>query len=365
MRREVKPIEIPVTVTGADKVVEAVKEVVKAGKGRTIIDQIVPPQQLINRSVEMVKKPIETIKQEINSLAKEQQERGTDIYSLFGLKLNDDTKAGINTSLQYAMDALNTYVDEWVSAADRKVEAADREVDSAQNVLNAELAARASGYANNVIMAQKELDLAKRNQEKALREQQKAQRAQAAMQTIQQAGNLVSASALIWAQLGFPWAIPALAVMWGSFAASKIKAAQVTRQGATEAYGEGTVELLSGGSHQSGNDVDLGRKADGTRRRAEGGEFFAVINKRNSRKYRKYIPSVINSLNNGTFESKYLNAYQGGEGLIISVNNEPRDLRTITDDVREIKEQNRTRVYVDGTGNTVETYKNLKRKIKR
>lgn len=365
MRREVKPIEIPVTVTGADKVVEAVKEVVKAGKGRTIIDQIVPPQQLINRSVEMVKKPIETIKQEINSLAKEQQERGTDIYSLFGLKLNDDTKAGIDTSMQYAMDALNTYVDEWVSAADRKVEAADREVDSAQNVLNAELAARASGYANNVIMAQKELDLAKRNQEKALREQQKAQRAQAAMQTIQQAGNLVSASALIWAQLGFPWAIPALAVMWGSFAASKIKAAQVTRQGATEAYGEGTVELLSGGSHQSGNDVDLGRKADGTRRRAEGGEFFAVINKRNSRKYRKYIPSVINSLNNGTFESKYLNAYQGGEGLIISVNNESRDLRTITDDVREIKEQNRTRVYVDGTGNTVETYKNLKRKIKR
>ena len=45
--------------------------------------------------------------------------------------------------------------------------------------------------------------MAKKNQEKALKEQQKAQKAQAAIQTIQQIGNLVTASALIWSQLGF------------------------------------------------------------------------------------------------------------------------------------------------------------------
>ena len=84
--------------------------------------------------------------------------------------------------------------------------------------------------------------------------------------------------------------------MWGSFAYSKIKAVQAV--GKSEEYGEGTVELLSGGSHQSGNDVDLGTKSDGTKRRAEGGEFFAVINKRNSRRYRRIIPSVIGALNN-------------------------------------------------------------------
>lgn len=89
---------------------------------------------------------------------------------------------------------------------------------------------------------------------------------------------MVSATALIWSQLGFPLAIPAIAVMWATFAASKIKAAQLAKQtgetGGTETYGDGTVEYLSGGSHQSGKDVDLGTKPDGTRRRAEGGEFL-------------------------------------------------------------------------------------------
>lgn len=214
-------------------------------------------------------------------------------------------------------------------------------------------------------MAQKELDLAKRNQEKALKEQQKSQKAQQAIQTIQQIGNLVTASALIWSQLGFPFAIPAIAVMWASFAAAKIKAAQMSKAAeGSESYGDGTVELLAGGSHQSGDDVDLGTKPDGTRRRAEGGEFFAVINKRNSRRFRRLIPDVINSLNRGTFPQKYLNAYNtDGINVTVQQNNAP-DLRDLKDDVREIKEQNRRRRYVDGNGNVIEVYKNLTRKIK-
>ena len=125
------------------------------------------------------------------------------------------------------------------------------------------------------------------------------------------------------------------------------------------------MELLEGGSHQSGNDIDLGTKPDGTRRRAEGGEFFAVINKRSSRRFRKIIPDVINSLNNGTFAHKYLKSYSDGDGLTLNVTGQSPDLRNLSDDVREIKEQNRRRVYVDGDGNTIESYKNLKRKIKR
>lgn len=179
--------------------------------------------------------------------------------------------------MQYALDALNTFTAARVAAADAAVEQADKEVSAAQSALDAELEARANGYANNVVQAQKELDLAKKNQEKALKEQQKAQKQQAAIQTLQQIGNMVTATALIWSQLGFPFAIPAIAVMWASFAASKIKAAQLAKQtggnGGTETYGDGTVELLEGGSHQSGNDIDLGTKPDGTRRRAEGGEF--------------------------------------------------------------------------------------------
>lgn len=322
--------------------------------------------KMTDAELQTVQNTIAKIDQEIEK--SKGDERGNDIYGLFGLNLDDDQKEAISTSVEFAIEQLNSFLDAKVQAAEAAVSAADQEVDASQRRLDAELEARANGYANNVAMAQKELDMAKKNQEKALKEQQKAQKAQAAIQTIQQIGNLVTASALIWSQLGFPFAIPAIAVMWGSFAASKIKAAQLAKQSnagqGTESYGDGTVELLNGGSHQSGDDVDLGTKPDGTRRRAEGGEFFAVINKRNSRKYRRIIPDVINSLNRGTFAKKYLNAYNtDGVNISLQQGSTP-DLRDLKDDVREIKEQNRRRRYTDGNGNVIEVYKNLTRKIK-
>lgn len=322
--------------------------------------------KMTDAEVKTIENTIAKIDQEIEK--SKGDERGNDIYGLFGLNLDDDQKEAISTSVNFAIEQLNSLLDAKVQAADAAVSAADKEVDASQRRLDAELEARANGYANNVAMAQKELDQAKKNQEKALKEQQKAQKAQQAIQTIQQIGNLVTASALIWSQLGFPFAIPAIAVMWGSFAAAKIKAAQLSKSanaGGSESYGDGTVELLAGGSHQSGDDVDLGTKPDGTRRRAEGGEFFAVINKRNSRRFRRIIPDVINSLNRGTFAQKYLNAYNtDGVNVTVQQNNAP-DLRDLKDDVREIKEQNRRRRYVDGNGNVIEVYKNLTRKIKK
>lgn len=321
--------------------------------------------KMTDAEVQTIQNTIAKIDQEIEK--SKGDERGNDIYGLFGLNLDDDQKEAISTSVSFAIEQLNSFLDAKVQAADAAVSAADKEVDASQRRLDAELEARANGYANNVAMAQKELDQAKKNQEKALKEQQKAQKAQQAIQTIQQIGNLVTASALIWSQLGFPFAIPAIAIMWGSFAASKIKAAQLSKSanaGGSESYGDGTVELLAGGSHQSGDDVDLGTKPDGTRRRAEGGEFFAVINKRNSRRFRRLIPDVINSLNRGTFPQKYLNAYNtDGVNVTVQQNNAP-DLRDLKDDVREIKEQNRRRRYTDGNGNVIEVYKNLTRKIK-
>jgi hypothetical protein len=322
--------------------------------------------KMTDAEVKTIENTIAKIDQEIEK--SKGDERGNDIYGLFGLNLDDDQKEAISTSVSFAIEQLNSFLDAKVQAADAAVSAADKEVDASQRRLDAELEARANGYANNVAMAQKELDQAKKNQEKALKEQQKAQKAQQAIQTIQQIGNLVTASALIWSQLGFPFAIPAIAIMWGSFAAAKIKAAQLSKSanaGGSESYGDGTVEMLAGGSHQSGDDVDLGTKPDGTRRRAEGGEFFAVINKRNSRRFRRIIPDVINSLNRGTFAQKYLNAYNtDGVNVTVQQNNAP-DLRDLKNDVREIKEQTRRRRYVDGNGNVIEVYKNLTRKIKK
>lgn len=317
--------------------------------------------KLTETEVATIQNTIAKIDQEIQQ--SKGDERGKDIYGLFGLNLNDDQKEAINTSLSFAMEALNTFMDAKLAAADAAVTAADKEVDSAQKALDAELTARANGYASSVVQAQKDLDLARKTQEKALKDQQKAQKQQQAIQTIQQIGDLVTATALIWSQLGIWGAIPATAVMWGSFAAAKIKAAQMTKTANAETYGDGTVELLNGGSHQSGNDVDLGTKPNGTRRRAEGGEFFAVFNKRNSRRYRRIIPDVVNALNRGIFERKYMNAYKEGGEFTINVSQNSPDMRDLQNDVRAIREQNAVRYYTTADGKTIMIYKNLKRTI--
>ena len=305
----------------------------------------------------------EQIKNVDSEISKNQKSTG-DIYDVLGFNLSDDKKEAINTSLSYAMDGLNQFMQAYTDAANKKRELADAEVERTQNVLQAELEARAKGYANDVETARKEVAEAKKNQQKAIEQQRRAQKAQIALDTAAQAANLITATSLIWKQLGFPWAIPALAVMWGSFAAAKIKAIQAAGEGGSEKYAEGTVELLDGGSHQSGNDIDLGRKKNGTRRRAEGGEFFAVINKRNSRRYRNVIPDVIHSLNDGTFANKYMNAYDKGSAVIMQPVVQQQDLSRLQDDVQRIREQGERTVFIDGQGRTVEIYKNVRRILK-
>jgi len=290
---------------------------------------------------------------------KENQERGEK-----EVERNEAFKTSMQDAYQFAIGQVQAYMDKRVEMAQQQVEQANTEVQVAQQALTAEIEAKNAGYASNVEMARKELAMAKENQKKALDEQAKAQKQQLAMQTITQAADLVSASAKIWAQLGFPWAIPAIAVMWGSFAAAKIKALSMTK-GSTEKYGDGTVELLDGGSHQSGNDIDLGRKKDGTRRRAEGGEYFAIINKRSSRKYGRMIPDIVNALNAGTFTEKYMHAFPSADAIAVNVAGAGTDISGLSSDVRRIREQGERRTYTDAQGNVVMTYKNLTRRIVR
>ena len=308
--------------------------------------------KMSDAEVQTIQNTIKRIEQEMESA-----KRGGDIYDLVGLNLDSDQKGAIQSSMDFATEQLNAYMESYTAAADAKVNAAAKEVDAAQKALDKEIELRDKGYANDVATAQKELDMAKANQEKAQREQEKAQKRQAAIQTLQQMGDLVTASAKIWGQLGFPWAIPAIATMWGSFAAAKIKAKQVTK---TETYGDGTVEMLHGGSHQSGNDIDLGTKPDGTKRCAEGGEFFAVIKKQSSRKYGNVIPTLINSINHGTLENQ-LTADAANIGAII---NEGADITDLAADVHAIKMQGETKTYTDN-GAIVVVYKNCTRRITR
>lgn len=284
-----------------------------------------------------------------------------------------DFVSAVDNALKTSMGFMDDWMDKRLEMAKIAVEAAEKEVQAAQKVLDFEMEARANGYANRVETARKELDLEREQHRKALEEQRRLQNEQLLLDSISQASSLVTATANIWEAmtkgtglLGTGLAIAAIATMWGSYAASKVKAAQLAKM-QSEQYGEGTVELLEGGSHASGHDIDLGVKKDGTRRRAEGGEFFAVINRRNSRKYRNVIPDVINSFNDGTFGDKYYNANaaMGNFALGLLAGGSPTDVSKLERDVRAIREQGDEHRYIDSMGNTIIRYKNLTRKIQK
>ena len=317
-----------------------------------------------------------TIKQKASGWDSEQGVFGNLFDQMFGGAFRDkDGKSGkeraeefkqsIADASEFAIENLKSVAQARVEAAEKAVQAAEKEVSARQKVLDAEIQARANGYANNVATAQKELDFARKQQEKALRDKKKAQKQQERIDTLMQASSLVTATANLWKDLGLA-AIPAIALMWGSFAFAKIKASQLSKASdQTEEYGDGTVEMIDyGGSHASGNDVDLGTTKDGKRRRVERGEYFAVINKRSSQRYRRLVPDLINSLNKGTFEQKYLNAYSGADEVTNIMQGGNVDLSNVERDLKSIKESAGHKFITGADGTIIEVKGNVKRIIK-
>lgn len=313
--------------------------------------------------VSIVKNTIKKLDKDIDQSVKDDR-KNRDLFDMVGLKTTPENKKLATESVNNAMALIESLAAKKVEAADRAVKAATDEVNGAKSALQQEIENRNAGFAHRVEAAQKELDEARKSQKVAERDREKAIKKQRTLDALSQTSSLITATANIWKSAtdqagvwGTVLAVLATGTMWGSFLASKAKANQNTK---SESYGDGTVELLSGGSHQSGNDVDLGRKPDGTRRRAEGGEYFAVVNKRNSRKFGKLIPDVINSFNDGSFLRKYTSSFSGG--LIF---NEEKNLNlgTVENDVRTIRKQSERRTRIDD-GVTVTEYKNLTRKSK-
>lgn len=287
------------------------------------------------------------------------------------LGFDDDQIDALKDAVNIVIEQLQSIMDAEVQLAEQAVEAAEERVEAAQKAYDAEVEARNNGYANNVATAKKELEQEKKNQQEKQKQLEAAQKRQEALNTVIQASSLTTASANLWSSfssipiVGPALALAAIATMWTSFAVAKVKAKQVTAS-QSEEYGEGGLEFLEGGSHASGDDIDLGTSnKKGKRMRAEGGEALAIINKHKTRKYRKILPDVINSLNKGTFEDKYLNAFASSDGQSISLNsNGNMDLSKIEDDVRSIRKQNETKYYTMPNGIVVIQHKNVKRIIK-
>jgi hypothetical protein len=287
------------------------------------------------------------------------------------LGFDDDQIDALKDAVNIVIEQLQSIMDAEVELAEQAVEAAEARVEAAQKAYDAEVEARNNGYANNVATAKKELEQEKKNQQEKQKMLQAAQKRQEALNTVIQASSLITASANLWSSfssipiVGPALALAAIATMWTSFAVAKIKAKQVTASQSDE-YGEGGLEFLEGGSHASGDDIDLGvRNKKKHRMRAEGGEALAIISKKRTRKYKKILPDVIDSFNKGTFEDKYLNAFGNSDKLNISLNsNNNMDLSKIEDDVRSIRKQNETRYYTMPDGTVIMQHRNVKRIIK-
>ena len=239
----------------------------------------------------------------------------TDEYGNVFKKLDDESKAFIQeliSGLQTAMQYMDEFMDKRIEMAEIAVEAAQRESEAAKTNLDYEMEARANGYAHNVDLARREYEEKLAIEQKAIEEKQRLQKIQEGIDTATQISSLVTATAQIWAAYtkipaGKVLAIAATALMWSSFAAAKIQAAQLAN---AKTYGEGGMEYIDyGGSHASGRDVDFGRTKEGRPRRIEKGEVVSVINKKNVEKYGvSNIENIVNSLNNGTFEKQYISS---------------------------------------------------------
>ena len=239
----------------------------------------------------------------------------TDEYGNVFKKLDDESKAFIQeliSGLQTAMQYMDEFMDKRIEMAEIAVEAAQRESEAAKTNLDYEMEARANGYANNVDLARREYEEKLAIEQKAIEEKKRLEKIQEGIDTATQISSLVTATAQIWAAYtkipaGKVLAIAATALMWSSFAAAKVQAAQLAN---AKTYGEGGMEYIDyGGSHASGRDVDFGRTKEGRPRRIEKGEVVSVINKKNVEKYGvSNIENIVNSLNNGTFEKQYISS---------------------------------------------------------
>lgn len=304
---------------------------------------------------------IERLRNEIALLKKEASDEGEmswfeklekKLEDKFGKKgLSKITKA-VQQAASYVMEQFQTIAQARVDLANTMVEQSRRELDATKSTLDQEIEARNNGYANNVALAQQEYLEKQRINEQALAEQQAAVEAQERLNTVQQVVSLITASANIFSSLssipfgvGIPIAIGLIATMFGAFAAAKVQASQL----AAQTYGEGGTELLSGGSHQSGRDIPLGTMPDGRERRAEGGEYLAVINKRSSRKYGSVIPAVIDALNAGVFEQKYGNAFRGDAGIVVNVDGSTDAIERFHDDMKKAMGRKTETRLADGT----------------
>lgn len=218
--------------------------------------------------------------------------------------LSADQYDAAESALSSIKDSVDSVVESYIALAQAAYDAAQAQVDAAKTAYEYELEARANGYANDVEGAKRELQLERSKAKQKEQLLKSSQKAQERINTATQVSDLITASAsILKAFAAYPYVAAALlAAMWGMFGMAKIKASQVARTSST--YGDGGYELAVGGSHASGNDIKTGiRTTKGHQMVIEGGEGVGVFSRKAVTKYGDIIPSLVDSINQGDFDS--------------------------------------------------------------
>jgi len=283
---------------------------------------------------------------------------GESIYDLLGVNVDDEEKAAIKSSFDFAKQQLTEFLSFRTQIANRNVQNADREVQSAQEALNNQIALQAAGLANTVESRQRDLADAQANREKALKQQEKAAKQEQLISGSQQAVNMALALSKLFATNPI-LAIGLGALVIGSFVGFKVAAAQASKR----QYGQGDYQVLEGGSHASGNDTFLGtHDSEGRPEYGEFGEARMIIPKGATSKYRSILPEIFQALKEKDFENQFQRIGKSSQGIPLIVNvgggntiSTGRMERTL----EMIHRQGQEKTILDGKGRLVTTYKNL------
>ena len=319
------------------------------------LDQLGGGGNLLEQETQKALSTFKDFKQEITKTVEEGENKG--LFGLLGLTADDSERQAFTSALDFAKQQLFSFLQTRVDIANQAVEAANREVTAAEQNLQTQIQLAEQGLANNVATAQQELAASKQVQKEALEDQRKAQQAQQRVQTIEQTTNLVTAASKIYSQVGNPLiAIPLIALMFGAFTAAKIQAASLAKK----EFSEGGIEFIGGGSHASGNDTYLGFQSEGKPAFAERGEAHMITTPKATRKYKYILPALIDSLNKGDFESRFM----GERAPTIAINKGSSvNTRKMETELTTIRKQGETKIYQEG-GYTVRKRKNITTRIK-
>lgn len=219
------------------------------------------------------------------------------VLQMLGIDPDTDQGKAQLAALKEAKDTIISVIDEIFAAeaedAQRRREILDNRVQETQDALEAEIRLYEAGYSSNVAGKKKELEQIKKLRDAALKKEEEAVKKKRQLDTITQLSSLITAAAQTFnAFPGMPLVAAALiAVMFAAFAASKVKAAEMTK---LAAGGSGSDRgMVTGRTHAQGGERFLSQVE------VERGEAWGVLSVPATQKFGKVFHHMVSSFNKG------------------------------------------------------------------